>query len=247
MQSKVMNRNNNSRNMPKPRPKNQTSRNQKKYSPKRRDSSSSEDEPVEIYEAPQGRDLDELIRTIFVTGDPDGVFVDILDLPETKEIYKKVFTAPSAAPVNNYEMYELMGDVHANGIIKWYMLRRYPFLQHPECVDIVAKLLITYGAKQSFYKIAQDLGFWKYISASVYDRQHSMKALLEDVFEAFIGATASIVDDNSDFQCYGVVYRILKNIFDGMSISLKYEDLTCPKTRLKETFDKFKNEIGQVI
>ena len=37
---------------------------------------------------------------------------------------------------------------------------------------------------QSFYKIAENLGFWPYISASVEERSKRMRPLMEDVLEA---------------------------------------------------------------
>jgi hypothetical protein len=65
-----------------------------------------------------------------------------------------------------------------------------------------------------------------------------MKSLLEDVFEAFLGATESIIDSCVEVGSgYKVIYSILENIFDDMDISLKYEDLYDAKTRIKETFD----------
>jgi hypothetical protein len=42
---------------------------------------------------------------------------------------------------------------------------------------------------------------------------------------------------------YGICYRILKSILNELPISLKYEDLYDPITRLKETFDFYRQQV----
>jgi hypothetical protein len=44
---------------------------------------------------------------------------------------------------------------------------------------------------------------------------------------------------------YRVCYKILEHILDNMSIALSYEDIIDNITRVKETFDSFK-ELGKV-
>ena len=100
--------------------------------------------------------------------------------------------------------------------------------------------------KATFFDIADKLGFWDFITATEEERMKIRKDLLEDVFEAFIGATAYILDNNiRQGVGYAIVYDILASIFDGMEISLKYEDLYDAKTRLKELIDFFKEAIGK--
>lgn len=127
------------------------------------------------------------------------------------------------------------------------MYRKFPQLNCPEGVKIVARLRINYGAKQCFSEIARQLGFWKFISATNEIRQHKMKSLLEDVFEAFLGATEMIMDNRKRIGVgYAIVYEILASIFDEMDISLKYKDLYDAKTRLKELIDTFP-ELGNIV
>ena len=154
------------------------------------------------------------------------------------KIYNEVFTSTTAHPVNNYEVYEQLGDISANKFIVWYMYQRFPQLQCSKAVKIVARLRINYGAKQSFAPISESLGFWYFISASEDERNRNKKSLLEDTFEAFIGAVETIVDTRFR-RCagYSIIYNILENIFNNINISLKYEDLYDCKTRLKELFD----------
>jgi len=108
----------------------------------------------------------------------------------------------------------------------------------------VARLRINYGSKDSLYKIAENLGFWDYISSSEDERSRNRKSLLEDSLEAFMGATEMILNKKfCNGVGYAVVYDIMKKIFDGMDISLIYEDLFDPKTRLKELFDFYNSNI----
>jgi dsRNA-specific ribonuclease len=166
---------------------------------------------------------------------------------ESMKIYNSVFTSATADPDNNYEVFEQLGDVIAGTFIIWYMYRRFPQLQCAEAVKIVARLKINYGARQSFFDIADKLGFWKFISSSEDQRNRCRKDLLEDVLEGFIGATAYILDYRFRTGVgYAITYDILSSIFDEMTISLKYEDLYDSITRLKETFDFFKDKIGGV-
>jgi len=77
-----------------------------------------------------------------------------------------------------------------------------------------------------------------------------MKPLLENVFEGFFGATHLILDNRFGIGTgYAICYNIIKNLYDDIPISLKYEDLFDSKTRLKELFDsdKIKNMLGPLI
>ena len=129
------------------------------------------------------------------------------------------------------------------------MYKRFPRLKCSECVKIVARLRINYGATKSFAEIARNLGFWDYISCNLESRQKKMKPLLEDVFEAFLGVIELIIDEELGITGPGffIVYKILENIFNNVHISLKYEDLYDAKTRLKELFDAHSEQLGALV
>jgi len=163
-------------------------------------------------------------------------------------IYSAAFTSELVDENNNYQFYEQLGDKLGGSFLVWYMYRRFPQLKCAEGVKVVARLLINYGAKQSFYKIAEELDFWSFITAPNEIRQRQKKPLLEDVFEAFLGATGSILDDRVVYGLgYTIVYRFLEAVFDDMSISLQYEDLYDAKTRLKELLDMYGSELGCIF
>ena len=195
----------------------------------------------EFYIAPRDDTFISLIRTVIARGNLKQKYINQLTSPENMEIFSQVFTHQSVCvdrPDFNYEVYEQMGDVTANKFIVWYIYKRFPRLKCTSGVKIVARLRINYGAKQSFYKIAESLGFWHFISASMDVRNREMKNILEDVFESFIGAVEYIIDNAFVIGVgYSIVYAILESIFNEKTILLTYDSLYDSKTKLKELFD----------
>lgn len=206
----------------------------------------------DIYNGTRGAPFKTLISGLMERGNLKDKYIDVLTNDDNMKKFSKAFTAASANSKENYEIYEQLGDVSANKFIVWYAYQRFPQLQCPLGVKVVARLRINYGAKNSFAGIADSLGFWPFISAaedgtdrSAKYRARHKKDLLEDVFEAFVGCTEQILDQEyRPGVGYGVVYDILKSIFDKIAISLKFEDLYDAKTRMKELFDAFGDSIG---
>lgn len=198
------------------------------------------EEPSEIYNGRRDKTFKDFITKLLDFANMKDEYVQFLTNSASMIEYGKAFTNETADAENNYEVYEQLGDLEANRFIVWYMYRRFPKLNCSKAVKIVARLRINYGSKQTFSGIANDLGFWPFISASVETRETRMKPLLEDSFEAFLGATAFMLDNHTQNGVgSAIVYDILETIFNKIPISLAYEDLYDAKTRLKETFDVF--------
>lgn len=205
-------------------------------------SCSSEDElhkEVENYIGARDEIFKLFIKNILVRyGGMKDRYIEMLVDDDSLLEYSKAFTHESVDENNNYQIYEQLGDVTANKFIVWYMYRRFPQLKCTTGVKVVARLRINYGSKHSFAGIADELGFWPFISASSDIRDTKMKPVLEDVFEAFIGVTEYILDSRIQIGVgNAIVYNILENLFNKKRISLAYEDLYDAKTRLKEIFD----------
>lgn len=201
----------------------------------------------EVYDGSRGEDFRHLIHSTLQKGKMIPKYIEMLMDERGMRTFDEAFTAASKSVCKNYEMLEQLGDVLANAAIKWYMTRRFPMIRCPEGVETGARLLIKYGAKQSFSTIAERLGFWPFISSSVDQRNRNKKKLLEDVFEAFLGAVAEITEERTRHGVgYGIVYDIIESVFDDMDISLREEDLVDSKSRLKETFDANRSQ-GEVI
>ena len=201
-----------------------------------------------IYLGSRGDDFKMLIINLLKMGNLKTKYIKILTEPDSMKLYGSAFTSEMVDPNNNYQVAEQVGDVAANKAIVVYMYKRFPELDCPAGVPIVARLRINYGAKQTFSEIARKLGFWPFISATNDLRKRKMKPLLEDVFEAFLGTTERIIDDRKCVGVgYAIVYNILSSIFDKMDISLRFEDLYDAKTRLKELFDMFGSSLGPLV
>ena len=208
----------------------------------------SHDEQKGIYLGSRGSDFKALISSLLRKGGLKSKYIKMLTDPEAMKIYGCAFTSELVDPDNNYQVLEQVGDLSGNKFIVNYMYERFPQLDCAEGVKVVARLRINYGAKESFCEIARKLGFWEFISATNDLRQRKMKPLLEDVFEAFLGATERILDRRKRVGVgYAIVHDILTSIFNEMHISLRYEDLYDAKTRLKELFDIHESSLGPLV
>lgn len=201
--------------------------------------------PTEIYYGSRGSDFKSLINSLLIKGQIKQKYIDLLLNEKNMKIYGDLFTSNLVDPIDNYQYYETIGDGVAKNFIVNYSFRRYPFLKNAEGVQIVSGIVIEYGSKKTFHRFAESLGFWPFITSTQEDKNRNKKDLLEDVFEAFLGGTSSILDEQiRNGVGYAICYDILKNIFDNIEIDLRYEVLFPPKTRLKELFDAFK-DLGQ--
>lgn len=206
------------------------------------------------YLGKRDADFKTLIKSVLNKGRLKKRYIEILTTPESMLEYGDAFTSEQVDVNNNYQVYEQLGDLVGNKFIGCYIYRRFPQLmggskaKSKDAVKIAARLRINYGSKNSFSKIAENLGFWDYITATKDTRFRKKKSLLEDVFEAFLGVTEHILDEQVLYGVgYACVYKILETIFDEMDISLRYEDLYDAKTRLKELFDIHVEKLGPLI
>ena len=197
-----------------------------------------------------------ITRTLKLTNLSDCTIQLLLD--ETKiifhkreftalELYKNfVFTAPCFNETDNYEFLEILGDAVINKAIVTHFTNRFPELQCPTGVRTIARLKIKYVSKDTFYKFAEKLGFWKFIKASSETRERRKKPTLEDVFEAFCGATEWIINQKiGNHIGYHIVQKFIDHLFKQIEISLAHDDLYDAITRLKETQDYHLSKEGR--
>lgn len=191
-------------------------------------------------------DFSGFIKEVLVRAQINPKYMQVLT--DRTDLYQQAFTAASFDPRVNYEVLELLGDASANKFLAWYFYRRFPQLNCPTGVKVLARLKINYASKASFSKLADKMGFWPHIRASDDHKAQDRKSLLEDVLEAFLGATELILDDF--FQAgvgFAIVNQLLTSLFDNIPISLQYEDLYDAKTRLKELFDIHQDKLGKLL
>ena len=201
----------------------------------------------EMYQGPRDDSFRQCILFILKLGQLKDKYIDHLLSPRGLELYNQVFTHPSVNTEINYEALEILGDSTINQCIVWYLHRRFPKLNNPLGVKVIARLKINLVSKQQFFEFGQQLNLWPFVSAMSDVRQTKMKPTTEDVFEAFFGATQMLLDEIQMGLGNMICYRIIKTLFDTIPISLKYTDLYDPVTRLKETVDHYKGELGQIV
>ena len=198
-----------------------------------------------IYFGLRNDSFKNMIKSILGKSNLKPKYIEELTNPESMKAYDQAFTAASGDSKKNYEIFEQIGDLSINKFIVWYAYRRFPQLNCPLGVKVVARLRINYGSRQSFSEIGEKLGFWPFITADEEERTRKKKDLIEDCLESFIGCTEQILDHKyRPGVGYGIVYDILSNIFDKIDMSLSYNDLYDSKTRLKELFDLHKDKLG---
>jgi dsRNA-specific ribonuclease len=167
-------------------------------------------------------------------------YIDKLLDDQGMKYYACAFTHKTADPENNYEWLEFLGDVTLNKAIAWYLTQRFPQLNCAEGVKILTRLKINLISKRSFAHFAKQLHFWEFISGNGDVRHNKQEKTLEDVFEAFFGATELILNEKvRPGTGEHICYRIIASLLDTSDLSLRYTDLFDAKTRLKEVFDYY--------
>lgn len=163
--------------------------------------------------------------------------------------WTKVFTSKGTNPTHNYELYETFGDGMANTVVLMYFKKRFPQYFNPTkpihdvngmgVVGVLSRLKQVGVSKDKFAKYGHELGFRPYIRATEEEVMKS-KSLLEDVFEAFIGCLAIMIDTKmSEYFGYGVVSEFMKPLMEKEEISLNRFDLYDPKSILNEDIGYF--------
>ena len=213
------------------------------------------------YLGTRGNSFKELIKTMLRRGKLKDKYIDSILDEESMKIYSNAFTSNTITSKyiggkivedvdskDNYEVYEKLGDGVFDNFIGWYSYRRFPDLNDVKGVKVLHIIRSKYGSKTEFSPIAEKFGFFPFISASIYKRTHEKKPLLEDVFEAFLGATSYILDKKfANGIGYAICYDILKSIFDEIEIKPDFEELIDHVTKLDQLFMKNRASLGKIV
>jgi len=214
-------------------------------------------EKLTYYYGPRDDSFKKVIKNFLLNGNLKEKYLDLLLTPESLELYGKAFTSNTihshldtvenkvvedVESTDNYEMYEKLGDGVFQNFIVFYAFRYIKEDIRVSQVKVIATIKSKYGSREQFSPIAEKLGFWDYISASVYKRTHSKKALQEDVLEAIIGVTSLILDEKLRYGVgYAICYDILSNIFNKyVIIETEFGELQDFVSKLNEFSNKYK-------
>ena len=192
------------------------------------------------------RFIDSLLRQAGIRKDHRLMLTDDTAMIE----WTKVFTSSGTNPQYNYELYETFGDTMANNVVLWYYKKRFPQhfdptkpLQQVEgmgAVGVLSRLKQVGVSKKTFAKYANELGFRPFIRATEEEIKKS-QSILEDVFEAFIGCLANMVDTHmQEFFGYGVAFTFMQPLLDREVLSLKRDVIFDPKSLFNEQIGPYR-------
>lgn len=155
--------------------------------------------------------------------------------------FEQVFTAREINPNCNYEWLEQVGDTVHTAFIVHYFYERMPNLKTHHGQVVVSRLRIKYAARAQLARFAEKCGMWNFICASDMAKLRNREKLLEDVFEAFVGALFIL---GTQLHVNGQIFsnQFLKHIYDAEEFDLNRECLVDAITRLKEWFDSHKDQ-----
>ena len=123
------------------------------------------------------------------------------------------------------------------------LVEDFPKLVCPEGVQVIARLKINYIDKETFAKLGEILGLWDFVTADEEIKTKFKKTTLEDIIEAFFGATEYLIDKKiMQGAGYAICYNIITKLFDNIKISLERNDIVDYITRVKEVDDTYNTE-----
>ena len=165
--------------------------------------------------------------------------------------FSRAFTHKTWSKTFNYERYEFLGDTIINDAVAHYISLTFPHIQNVAWMTRIKHTLISKKYLASLAHKAKFLDFIRYgeelkpILSGSYEKANATLnkeylSILEDVFEAFIGALRDIVNKKTGQGIGGIISRQMVHTFlDKKTIPVAYDDIFDPKSRLKEIYDKY--------
>lgn len=169
-----------------------------------------------------------------------------IDNKESMGFFRQAFIHNSFNGETNYELLEFQGDVLLNAAVVEYITEKFPYitsirwntrLKHTLISGkVLAKLAIENGF-ENFLVVSEDLQSYFNTFDDKWDCE-DYQAAYEDTVEAVCGVINRILLKYTTRGVgYVACYNLIASFLDEYEISLKYEDLFDPKSRLKEIFD----------
>ncbi len=169
---------------------------------------------------------------------------------ESMKEFRTAFIHKSYDEYNNYELLEFLGDVTLNDIAAHYILEKHPKIVSKKWLTRLKHNLTSKNALSGIanrHNFAEHTLYGKEIREVILfskEKEDLLKnktyiTMLEDTFEAFVGALTCIV--NSKYRIgigYVVAYTVVKKFIGEIEITLKYEIDFDAKTQIKEIFDQ---------
>src|SRR5690554_5520279 len=164
-------------------------------------------------------------------GDED-IRAALLSEPALRQ-WQNVFTSDSYDPVNNYQLFEIIGDAVLEDAFLNYMVDLYP--------DSVNAANLTRSLNYYMsYRYQVELGRKMGLDKMILTNKTLTDKMIEDVFEAFFGALQRITDNimingekTFENEGYGMVSQLLRRILGPIDLIVEAD----PIVQIKERFD----------
>jgi len=169
----------------------------------------------------------------------------ILDSEGMKMMTSAVTHWSVAEEVDDYEVWETLGDSTLNKIMVWYMFRRFPEATSEELTE-AKKINVSKGQFPVYAHTLNLPQFVRYRSVNYQSGKNILtisldKSMKEDTFEAFFGALEYLIDSRIILGAgYIVCYNIVSHILDQQQMTVELSKIKDSITQLKEIFDSRK-------
>jgi dsRNA-specific ribonuclease len=153
--------------------------------------------------------------------------------PSAMKVWKTAFTHPSFDLDENYEELEFIGDRVLKAAFNDYLMQRFP----GNFAKTYTELDRAYMSKKRQPMYSKKLGLDQYVL--IVGMQFAKSKVLEDLFEAFIGALYEVAKSIAGRGvAYTLVYNFIVDFFSDIHIDLN-EAKGHPKTVVQQLFGRF--------
>lgn len=161
--------------------------------------------------------------------------------PQGMSFFEKAVTHETADPDNNYQELEFSGDGIIKGINSQYVPRRWKNLpasgKKGTREGVQSKIRRILEKRETLSNFALNRGFWDYVKADEDTLATKRKETLEDVYEAFIGALAEVIDLKvRRGMGYMYCYNYHAANVDDLEVDISQQSLDDAITRLGELY-----------
>jgi len=152
----------------------------------------------------------------------------------------------------NYQPYEKCGDPIITCYLVLEFFKRNPQTFNKSGVELNARNQICLSAGTHHAKMASCNNFEPYITARYgrWNNECERIQILEDVFEAFIGACVIVADDFLNGSIIGfsmcIVMRVLHELYKNVEMTISHTRMVDSKNRLKNLLEKNKTKMPVV-
>ena len=169
-------------------------------------------------------------------------YINVLLSPKSLSYLSTAFTDISDNNENNLAFLHSLGSVTMNQTFVSYLVETYPTYTSAQITNMKKNFFKDYPINK-IAEYAMTIGVDKLIIYNSLKIKVLTTKIIQNVFEATFAAIEIVLDHKyKRGMGFIVCYRLLSMILDDEDINISYEKIVDARTRLKETFDLYKNK-----